>query len=109
MEDDESYVGISFMAMDVCTNFMIESCDIEYFIEYPDLIKKEITRQRTNPLEREGGLKNLSQALKWKEPIDGEFIVVLDYHSYRDYWGEWDETVDVIGILGVDCIIKKNK
>ena len=105
MEDDKEYHGINFMALDSCTEFLRECSGIDCFIEYPDLIKKEITRQTTFP--KATTKTELFNTLNWKEPEYGQFIIVLDYNPWKDEWaGDYDESIDVIGVLGVDCEIK---
>ena len=110
MDEDKDYYGINFLPVDSYTDYMKEAAGLDYFIEYPDLIKKEIIRQTSHPIPN--NKIDLYALLNWKEPNDGQFIIVMDYQSHRDYWGEWDESIDVIGVLGVDCEIKeinKNK
>lgn len=108
MEDDCKYYGVGFMTLDSCTDYMRDVCDIEYFTEYGSEITSTIKRQQTDPIELD--VKNLASALGWEKPTFGDFIVVLDYRSYRDEWtGEYDEFVEYVGVLGIDCQIVEIK
>lgn len=108
MEEGKKYYGIDFMAIDSCTEYMREVAGLDYFIEYPDIVQKEITRQTNYPTITTKDDKIIPNfTIDWREPDSGQFIIVMEYHSWKDEWTfEYNESVDLIGILGVDCEIK---
>ena len=107
MEEDKEYYGINFFPLDSCTEYLKEQAGNDCFIEYPDIVKKEIIRQSSGLRPYKDWLKFDLSSPDFIEKNFGQFIMVLDYKSWKDEWaGDYDESIYAIGILGVDCEIK---
>ena len=108
-DEDEEFYGIYPSGTDATVSQyeLIDLNDTDIINEWKDYIRDEIARQLDPPvlLETQKGL-TLSRILNWKKPSFGDFMLVVNIHSYQcnSYYDpeEWDMDVWCDGVLGTE-------